>query len=320
MNKWLKTCLVCLISIFCLAGCGEKSDLKNELNAVRPTYTLPKVTVSNCRYLDQADETVYEQQVAACDLYYEAYYLTRSADYIEKYEDTVKSERIFQYCNERRKELNSEIEDQLRENIREAVRTVEDCDNIDAYIDRVISDTVDFYDYYAQYVYAEDRDERVDSACKILKGFHERSNILAFSFMKENKQDFIDLSMERIVENSNAVDTFSMYITENNEIVKALNAVYGGIRSDRSEVINSATIKLVRKMLEDDNELDEDSINTLMQQLGEPTPTPELTPTPEPSLEPTPEPTISMEAPVPQQPTQTPTKTQAPQQSWEFGM
>ena len=320
MNKWLKTCLICLISVFCLVGCGEKSDLKRELNAVRLTYTLPEVTVSKCRYLDQADEAVYEQQLAACDLYYEAYFLTRSADYKEKYSGAIKSKRIYQYCNERRKELNSEIEEQLRKNLREIVRTVEDCNNIDAYIDRVISDTVDFYDYYAQYAYAEDREERVENACKILKGFHERTNILAFAFMKENKQDFIDLAMDRIEENSEAVDTFSMYITENNEIVKALNAVYGGVESERAEMINSATIKLVRKMLEDDNELDEKSINNLMYQLGEPTPTPEPTLTPEPTPEATPETTRPTEAPAPQTTTQEPIKTQTPHQSWEFGI
>ena len=225
----------------------------------------------------------------------------------------VDSELIAYYCNNRRSELVDEISEDLRENIREIVETVQDCETIDAYIDRVVYDTLNFYDYYADYVYAENDEEFVDSACNILKVFYERTNILAFSFMKENKDDFVSSATYRIVNNSNAHDTYSMYITENNDIIEALNVVYNGVDANTAEIIHDATIKLIRKMLEDDNELDTKSINALMEQLGEPTPTPEPTPEPTPSelpqqtQTPTPEPT-----PVP--PTQAPVRTEPPVQ------
>ena len=319
--KWLSVCLMCIVAVICFSGCTDRSDLKNELDSIEISYSLPEVTVNKCRYLSQADEAVYEQQIAACDMYYEAYYLTRTADYTEEYEDSVKSERIAYYCNQRRTELNDEITRQLRDNIREIVKTVEDCENIEAYIDRVVNDTINFYDYYAEYSYAEDAKEFEENTCKILKVFYERTNILAFSFMAKNKETFIEVATDRIVKNSRAKNTYSMYITENNAIVEALNAVYNGIDSERAQIITDATIKLVRKMLEEDNELDEDSINTLMEQLGEPTPEPTIEPTPIPTPVPTPVSTpVRTPQPIPvrtPQP-QTPAKTQAPEEWWEF--
>lgn len=311
--KYLKVFLVCIISVFCLAGCNDKSELKDILASVDVTLSLPEVTDRGCMYLSEADDAVYEQQIAACELYYEAYYLTRTSDYVEKYKGQVDPELIAYYCNNRRSELVDEISEDLRENIREIVETVQDCETIDAYIDRVVYDTLNFYDYYADYVYAENDEEFVDSACNILKVFYERTNILAFSFMKENKDDFVSSATYRIVNNSNAHDTYSMYITENNDIIEALNVVYNGVDSNTAEIIHDATIKLIRKMLEDDNELDTKSINALMEQLGEPTPTPEPTPEPTPSelpqqtQTPTPEPT-----PVP--PTQAPIRPEPPVQ------
>ncbi len=288
--KWLKVFLLCLISAVCLAGCGTKSELKDELSEVELTFELPEVVDNDYMYLRQADEEVYLQQLAACDMYYEAYYRTRTSDFSKKYKNEVKSKRISYYCNERRKELTDDISQELRDNVRKIIEDVEDCENPEAYLDRVVYDVVNFYDYYADFSYAETDEEFEENACRILKVFYERRNILAFSFMKENKDVFIDTATMRIVKNSSARDTYSMYITENNELIKALNAVYDGVSSERADVITKATIKLVRKMLEDDNELDEKSIDTLMRQLGEPTPEPTVEPTPEPDVTPIPTP------------------------------
>ena len=308
--KWLGLCFLCCVAIVCLSGCGEKSELKTSLDKVEISCSLPEVTVSKCRYLSQADEAVYEQQIAACNMYYEAYDLTRTSYYIEKYEDDVKPERIAYYCNQRRDELKSEITRQLSENVHEIVKTVEDCENIGAYIERVVKDTLNFYDYYAEYTGSKDEKELEESTCKILRVFYERTNILAFTFMGENRDSFIEIATNRIVKNAAAKNSYSMYITENNSIVEALNEVYAGIDAERAQLITDATIKLVRKMLEEANKLDEESIDMLMQQLGEPTPEPTLEPTPEPTLEPTPEPTVEL-MPTPQ-PVITPVPTPKP--------
>lgn len=314
--------------MLCLAGCGGKSDLKAELENVRISGELPRVSVAGCRYLADADEAVYEQQIAACELYYEAYELTRTSDYIENYEDNVKKERIAYYCNERRKELNLEISTQLHDNVREIISSAEDCSGVDAYLDRVDYDTLNFYDYYAEYLNSDDTEEAL---CKILKVFYERSNILAFTFMSKHEDEIVEAAVNRIVENSRANSEYNVYVLDNSELIKALNMVYGGVEKEYTDVVSEANIALIRRMLEDDSDLNDESINNLMSQLGEPTPAPEPTPTPTPeeTEEPVEIPTVTVPpaymtekpTPVPTQRPQTPTpQTPKPQvsESYEF--
>lgn len=297
--------LVCVILILFAAGCGNKSVLKSELDEKQLTIELPPVRQENCDRLEDADDAVYEQQLAACEMYIEAYEITKTSDYVEKYKDEIDEDRVAYYCNNRRKELQLEISTDLYDNIFAMVKSVEDCDNITAYIKRVNYDVVNFYDYYSEYLNSNDSEEIL---CKILTKFYERTNVLAFRFMEEHYDDIINAALEKIEENARANEDLNMYIAMNNDIIRALNTVYGGVPEDYSIPIAEANMKLARKLLESDNELTEKDIDTLMQQLGEPTPTPEPTPIPTPTPTPTPEPT-----PVPTPaPTPAPARTQAP--------
>lgn len=267
--KKVKIFAICLISLFCLAGCGERTKLKSELASVEVTQKLPNPGVENCNYLSEADAAVYIQQISACNMYSEAYNLTKTADYTDKYGDDVKEERIAYYCRQRRAEMNEAIKEELHNNVYDMIKSVEDCQNISAYLDRVNEDTLAFFDYYDEYVKAEDKN---DIACKILKTFHERSNILAFQFMAEHKGEILTEAIKRILENASATDDYNMYIVENNELIKAINSVYGGLNSENAAMVTQSNTKLIRNMLENDNELDSKSIDLLMEQLGEVTP------------------------------------------------
>ena len=309
MKRW-RLYLVCAAAALVLCGCGTNSELKAELDSVKLDIELPSPRNSNARQLADVDDDIYEQQLAACELYIEAYELTDTVDYAEKYKDAVKKERVGFYCNERRKELQLDIATSLQDNVFSMVKNVEDCDNISAYIKRVNYDVVNFYDYYSEYMNSNDE---TDALCLILKTFHEKNNVLAFRFMDENKEDFIKAALERIEYNARQTESLNMYISENNEIIKALNEVYGGVPEDYAVPIREANIKLARKLLEQDSDLTEENIDLLMQQLGEPTPAPTASPTPKPTptatAEPTPRPTA---APRPT-PRPTPAPTAAPQ-------
>ena len=318
MRRKIKLAFICGLLLLLLSACGDKSELKSELDSVRLANTLPQVRVTNCRKLSEADDAVYEQQIAACEMYYEAYDLTRTSDYIDEYKGDLKKNKIAYYCNLRRQELQLDIDTELSDNIRSIMGKVEDCDNINAYIKRVNYDVVNFYDYYNDYKTSKN-DET--AACKILRAFYQRSNILAFRFMNENKDDFILKAVKRIEENSHQTENLNSYIAENNDIIKALNAVYGGIPSNYVEIVTKANVELARRLLETDNDLSEADINSLMYQLGEPTPSPEPTETPEPTPEPEPDPTEEQTpepAPEPERPEspernsiETPTPTEA---------
>lgn len=314
--KRIKILLIAAALLGLLSGCGDKSVLKSELELVNIKSELPEVGTEDCDRLDEADEYVYEQQLAACDMYIEAYERTKSSDYAEKYKDDLDKDLVSYLCNNRRKELYEDIEKQLHDNIFLMVKTVEDCDNIPAYIERVNADVVNFYDYYNEYMNSDDQNEAL---CKILKTFYERTNILAFTFMSEHKEEFIDAALEKIEENAWANDDLNMRIAMNNEYIKALNIVYDGVPSEYALQIEEANMKLARKLLESDAELSKEDVDKIMHQLGEPTPTPKGTPTPHPTPEtsptslpvprPTPKPT-----PVPTpKPTPKPVPTKTPE-------
>lgn len=291
MLRKIKLAFICGLLLLLISACGNKSDLTNELGAVALTKTLPEVSVTDCVRLADADDAVYEQQIAACEMYCEAYELTKTSNYIDKYKDDMKKNKIAYYCNSRRKDLQLDIDTALSDNINLIVGNVVDCDNIDAYVDRVNYDVENFYDYYSEYI---NSGYNRDAVCKILRVFYQRSNIFAFRFMAENKNDFIVKAVEKIEENSNKTTALNMYIAENNDIIKALNSVYGGIPSEYVEIVTRANIILARRLLESDSELSEDAINSLMHQLGEPTPSPEPTPEPTSTPEPTEEPPESI--------------------------
>ncbi len=283
MYKKIKLSVICAVFLLLISGCGRKSELTAELEGIELTNSLPSVKITDCKRLEDADDAVYEQQIAACEMYYEAYDLTRSSDFFDEYEDSLGKDKIAYYCNSRRKDLQLDIATKLSDNIYMMVKSVKDCDNIEAYLNRVNYDAVNFYDYYADYMLTDGDD---DAACAILTTFYERSNILAFRFMEENKYKFIKSAVAKITSNSRETESLNKYILMNNELIKALNIVYGGIPSEYAEPVTEANVTLVRKLLEEDNDLSEEDIDTLMYQLGEPTPTPEPTETPEPTKEP----------------------------------
>ncbi len=311
--------LSCICMLGLVSGCGDKSEIKQELERVEITKELPEVKVINCTRLSQADDYVYEQQIAACELYLEAHEITRTSDYTERYKKKVKSNKVGYYCNQRRKELYTDISEQLYDNIYVMVMDVSDCDNIAAYLKRVNYDTVNFYDYYGEYVNAKNDSEKIDAACNILSAFYEKNNMLALNFMDRNRDEITAAAAERIKSNSAQTTSLNMYISINNELIKALNTVYGGVPAEYADTITYSHIQLARRMLEEDNDLSEDDIDNLMYQLGEPTPapTPEPTPVPTPTPAPTPEPTPT---PVPSvkpddDPRTEPTKRPEPQRT-----
>ena len=284
MNRWLKLCAVLGVMLLLISGCGNsKGALKGELRDISLTKELPAVRLKDCHRLREVDEAVYEQQIAACEMYSEAYSLTKTSDYRKKYKD-VNKKNVAQYCQNRRQELQLDIATQLNDNIYEMIKTVEDCSNISAYLKRVNYDAVNFYDYYTDYINSPSRDSA--AACRMLTAFYEKSNILAFRFMGENKDEIIEKAVDQILTNSHQTEDFNKYISINNELVRALNTVYGGVPSEYADVITKANIRLVRNLLEEDNDLSSDDIEKLMSQLGEPTPEPAVAPTPEPTKEP----------------------------------
>ena len=66
-----------------VCGCSDKSELKTELEKINISSELPPVYITDAMYLEEIDEEVYQQQLAACEMYIEAHELTRTTDVID---------------------------------------------------------------------------------------------------------------------------------------------------------------------------------------------------------------------------------------------
>lgn len=316
--KKIKFLAVCVLMLLLLTACGDKSSLKSSLDSAKLTTELPPVSDRTYNKLADVDEEVFEQQLAACEMYIEAYEITKPSVYTKKYKDEVDEDRIEYYCNNRRKELQTEIGTKLSDNVYELIKNVRDCDNMEAYLDRVNLDATLFYDYYSEYLYSDDEDKAL---CDILKVFYERSNVLAFTFMDEYKDEIIEAAMKTIEDNADADTDLNMYIAMNNELIRALNNVYGGVNERYAERITESNIKLAKKLLETDDSLSDKEIQNLIAQLGQATPQPsekateKPTETPEVSDKPTmiPIPTRIPTATQKPEATKAPVKTEAPE-------
>lgn len=280
MKKKISLCVICcalLTSV--LSGCANYDDITKTLDSVTITNTLPKVSENaSYRYLEDIDELVYEQQLNACTMYADSYKKT----YYQQFEDGErKSDRIAYMCTEKRKEINTEIEIAYAINIYRLLQDITDCSNPDAYVVKTHNDVLDFYDLYDEY---ETGDDPQNTLLDILIEYYERSNILAFTFLRENDTRVFKAALAKIEENADAEEDFRFYVNENNTIITALNEVYGGVPSEYADKMSELNTSLAEKLLMSLDGITEEERMKLLEQLypASPSPSPSVNPSASP--------------------------------------
>lgn len=263
-----------------MSGCANYEDVTAELDSVTVTNTLPIVPeTASYKYLDEIDDLVYEQQINACTMYADSYNKT----YYQQFEDGErKSDKIASICSEKRKEINTEIEVAYAVNIYRLLQDVTDCSNPDAYVVKTHNDVLDFYDIYYRY---ESGDDPQQTLVDILLQYSEQANVLAFTFMRENDTRVFRAALAKIEDNAAAEEDFRYYVNENNNIITALNDVYGGVPAEYADKMSELNTELAEKLLMSLENITEEERMTLLEQLYPPSPSPSPTavPTPQPS-------------------------------------
>lgn len=285
LNK--KIVILCCIAILSLSGCTKYDDIAATLDEITIQNTLPKVAENaSYNYLDEIDELVYQQQINACKMFSDTYKKT----HYQQFEDGKrKSGKIAILCNEKRKDINTEIEVAYAINIYRMLQDVVDCTNPDAYVVKTHKDIVDFYDIYDEYLNGDNPQQVL---VDILVEYYSRSNILALKFLGENANQVYKAALLKIEENANTDEGYKACISENNKIVKALNEVYGTIPSNYADKISEFNTLLAKKLLTSYETITDDKKEKLMKQLESdstsPTPTAKASASPMPSITPTP--------------------------------
>lgn len=299
-----------LVTLLLFAGCSDYGEIERELDEIKIENKLPKVGREKYRTMEEAEDAVYAQQLAACEMLSDAAEQTDSKQF-EEYDGTAK--RIAERCNDKRNEIALDIKDRYTANVYEIMEDVKDCPNVDAYVAKTYLNVETFYDEYHNYQTADNTDMALTD---ILVYYYDRTNVLAKSFLTRNESDVYDASVAVIEGNAQAEDDYRFYINKNNLIIKALNEIYGGVSAEYAQRINEAGNKLARNLLDSLSSLSDRERKLLMEEMGLVTPTPAPTekPTPKPSATPSatavPKPTATAE-PRPA-PTQRPAATPRP--------
>ena len=320
MKKKILLCLVCCgLMASMLSGCTNYEDITNILGQIRIENELPEVLESNYyESLSDIDELVYEQQIAACEMYIDACRQTNHHDYFEGTENssTAKSmtneeRKIANLVTQRRHVIYEDINVALAVNLYRLLQNVEDCPNVDAYVTKAQDDVVNFFDMYDAYVYGDDQE---GALLNILIEYRVRTNVLAFMFLDKNKEAVCEAAARRIASNSEMTEDLRMYVSNNNDIIKSLNEIYGSVPAKYAEQISSDANFLAKKLVLSMESLSNKEKLDLINQIDPtPTPTPTPSPTPKPTLSPSATPSadpmqIIPSTPVPTQSGQTVTQ------------
>ena len=295
---------VSLVTLMLFTGCNDYSNIERKLDEIKIENRLPKVGNKRYRTMEEAEDAVYAQQLAACEMLSDVVEQTDSRNFAE-YEGNAK--RIAEKCNNKRNEISLDIKERYVDNIYQIMDDVKDCPNVDAYVSKTYLNVETFYDEYHKYQTADNTDIALTN---ILVYYYDRTNVLAKSFLTRNEDDVYDASVAVIEGNVQTEDNFRFYINKNNLIIKALNEIYGGVSADYAERINNAGNKLATHLLNSLESLSDKERKLLMDEMGllTPSPAPTEKPTPKPSTAPTNAPAAMPE----EKPTTAPKPTAAP--------
>ena len=287
-------------ALLLFAGCSDYSEIEQQLDNITIENKLPKVKGERYRTMEDAEDAVYDQQMAACEMLSDIEEQTDFREF-EGYKGNKK--RIIEKCNNKRNEVAADIRQRYTANVYEIMQDVKDCPNVDAYVTKTYHNVETFFDAYNNYVTADNRDIALTN---ILVYYYDRTNVLAKSYLTRNREDVFDASVAVIIGNSQADDDFRFYINKNNTIIKALNEIYGGVSAKYAAEINDAGNKLATNLLNSLSSLSDRERKSLMDELGL------NTPSPSPTVKPTEKPTASPSVSPSESPSHTPAVTPTP--------
>ena len=253
-------CILALASS--LTACGKYGKLQDELDTITAESTFPPVT-EGATTLDDINNAVYEQQLALCTAYAEAYNKTGIDDFMLKY-PKLDRDKVLSRLNDTRQDINDDSTDIFIENMALIVKDVTDIPNLSAYIEKRWSEVQVFYTDYNRFVnYGDDYSVLSD----LLLKYANSDNQLASEILKHNSDQFMNAAVLRIEKNAEAKEDFRVKITENNNIINAVNNLYGGVYTDLVKRINTANRNLAVKLLNSLETLSKSEKEKLLDQL-----------------------------------------------------
>lgn len=259
---------VCTILVLAtLTSCGEYSKLYETLDAMAMQTEFPQA-VSDATTLSEAKSAVIEQQKALCEAMTEAYNLTDIESLREEHQNINRNKMMSELSNKRR-DLNAESTNLFAENM---IIILENIDKEDKgeYIADYAEEVKEFYKDYDKLTHSDPEDD-YETVSKIFVSYAFSDNVFAKSIISENYETVVEATTRTIEANANKEGSFRANITKNNELIRAINEVMGGVGEKESykDRINKANRKLLEKTLSSMSSMSQAERDAILNQFEE---------------------------------------------------
>ena len=267
MLKKLLAVFLVVISVFSLTACGETSSVFREIEDIEAKFDFPEAK-SDKYTIDSVSGYVKAQQDALLQAYV---YNIESTD-IKLFKNKIEEDRISSLIpelNKKRMKLNEQVEEIFFSNMEVILENVTDFENKEAFMTVKRNEVLEFSTDYIRILNIDS--EAPDLIDKMVQDYIVISNEFANGILRENKDKIIDKVILMVEENSKATESFQTYINLNNESVKAINYLFGGVGENvefRTR-INDSNYRLLEKTIEAMPDVTEADKESMLAQLRE---------------------------------------------------
>lgn len=262
----IKAIICVILVVISLSSCGKYSKLYETLDSLVLETVFPQASGGAESIADAKDDVVLQQK-ALCEAMTEAYKLTDIESLRGKHPEINRNKMMAELSNKRQM-MNYESEVAFIENMIVILEEVDEEDKND-YIRECLDEVKSFYRDYDRIVNADEKDYKIVS--KIFVTYASSENNFAKQIFVENS-DFITEAATLTIENNAEEDSsFRANIAKNNEIIKAINEVLGGVKGNENyrTRINRANKKLLEKTLDSMSSVSQADKNEILAQFEE---------------------------------------------------
>ena len=266
MLKKINAIICVILAIISLSSCGKYGKLYETLDSLKIETVFPAVEIS-VSSISEAKEYAFIQQRALCEAMVEAYKITDIDTLRDKHPDINRNKMMSELSN-KRVLLNNESIIAFRDNINILLENVDEQDRI-SYIQKCVKEVEDFYLDYDKIT--DPDNDNYKTISKIFTTYAFSRNEFAKYIIVENADKITEAATLTIEENAEEETSLRANITKNNQIIKAINEVLGGVNANENyrARINEANRKLLEKTLDSMSSMSQAERDSILRQFEE---------------------------------------------------
>ena len=266
MLKKISAIICVVLVVTSLTSCGKYAKLYETLDGLVVETVFPEAN-SGATTINDAQMSVYVQQKAFCEAMAEAYKLTDIESLRSKHPE-INRNKMMAELSTKRQNMNDASAGTFVNNVNTILKNVDDSDKT-SYISKCMEEAKAFYKDYDKLMKADYDDYK--NVSKIFVSYAFSRNEFAKKVIVERADFITEAATLTIEENAEEDSSFRANISKNNEIIKAINEVLGGVSVNESyrTRINEANRRLLEKTLDSMSSMSQAERDAILNQFEE---------------------------------------------------